>query len=789
MFRSQPSLVLSGAMRASLLAILSVLASCSSSDRSDEVAGPTTQGNAAAERKEPRPKPTADKLEPSPAKTEEDAVETTPRFGVIDPPLTDAERLAIRRPYHASATTSGDFQPLERCSMALAPDRAALLLASASGELSVFDYRAGRLVHRSQAHTVFEVGPDWNTIVGIPSKRSAWTIANLSSDASTPLTLPKSSTRVQGFAPDGKALWLTESGISKAKSGRESTCSMWDLQQRKARFQKKGNLGPAAFSPDSKILALTTATKSPTEKPTLELLDANTGAVQRTVPLDGLNVDVVQQVLFSPKGDFLAMWGESRGFPRSTRIAVFHFAEGKWRWNAELPSPEPTRPLKARVTISADGRLILLETSRSHFATSVLDAATGEVQFETDRFRTATFSSDGKLLAAGGREPTVLLLPTDTWQVGEGLEHGFEECTGVCFSRRGRELAVKGSNKGDGVAIYNIKTREMLARISDSESVSGRLQFTPDGRRLLCAANDGTLRIIDPAGQREPLALCGPDTATLCVATNKDGTRILTGGKSGIVLLRDAASGKIIHRLKGAKAQIRCVGFTDDGATAVAVDRDKALLWDAAMGALKKESQLHNRGSDAAGISPDGSLLISGGTGPVYSQLAAFGCPALNTIFSLDKEDADDIAISPNNSLMATGHQHSQDISLRSTKDGALIRTFPGRRSAAGGLAFSADGRLLAMGTAQRQGAKGNQVAVIDVASGDVIAEHRQHKMNITSVAISPQADLVASVDSRGVVLIAECKTGKVVRELKLEPTIALPQLPGAQSESGSATK
>ena len=67
--------------------------------------------------------------------------------------------------------------------------------------------------------------------------------------------------------------------------------------------------------------------------------------------------------------------------------------------------------------------------------------------------------------------------------------------------------------------------------------------FSPDGRRLASASDDGTVRLWDPATGAELAALTGHTGQVTAVAFSPDGRRLASAGWDGTVRLWDPATG------------------------------------------------------------------------------------------------------------------------------------------------------------------------------------------------------------------------------------------------------
>ena len=213
--------------------------------------------------------------------------------------------------------------------------------------------------------------------------------------------------------------------------------------------------------------------------------------------------------------------------------------------------------------------------------------------------------------------------------------------------------------------------------------------------------------------------------------------------------------------------------------TFAAADRERIRFWATQSGKEQAPFKPNDRDITTACASPDGSLLAVFGTHGAYSRLAGFSCPQRKTVFSLSNESRiDDIAVSPDGKFLATGGQSSQGIRLRQADTGAVIRTFPGSRRSRGGLAFSSDGRLLVIASADYDRQRQRwPVLVVNVPNGESATVLGDHKSLVNSVAISTDSRLLVTADSVGQIRVFQRESGELVREFTLEPVVARPEV------------
>lgn len=151
------------------------------------------------------------------------------------------------------------------------------------------------------------------------------------------------------------------------------------------------------------------------------------------------------------------------------------------------------------------------------------------------------------------------------------------------FSPDSRLFAV-GAAAGDPVQLFEAKTGERLARMELGWGFKGVL-FSPDGRTLAAASNNGSVRLLDVEslseigrGQHAKAVThmeFSPDSRFL-VTASEDGTALMMAVKS----MGKLEAGKEIARFEHG-APLTQANFSHDGRSLLTVSDDQVKLWPA----------------------------------------------------------------------------------------------------------------------------------------------------------------------------------------------------------------
>jgi WD40 repeat protein len=148
--------------------------------------------------------------------------------------------------------------------------------------------------------------------------------------------------------------------------------------------------------------------------------------------------------------------------------------------------------------------------------------------------------------------------------------------------------------------------------------------FSADGKQILTAGANGTIRIWDSASDERIASIPGFGPLN-SAAFSPDGTRIVTANDDGLARVLSASSGKLITVLAGGSGSaVSSAAFSPDGRLIVTAYADgTARIWDARTGTQVGRTLSAEQGNQLldAAFSPDGKLLVtasSSGNARIY---------------------------------------------------------------------------------------------------------------------------------------------------------------------------
>jgi WD40 repeat protein/tRNA A-37 threonylcarbamoyl transferase component Bud32 len=329
-------------------------------------------------------------------------------------------------------------------------------------------------------------------------------------------------------------------------------------------------------------------------------------------------------------------------------------------------------------------------------------------------------------VAAAGLDGTVRMWYEDVVRLFDGARG-----RGLTWSPDGRHLAMSGANGSLEVWEYRSGRRVLTLRGHADDITCA--EFTPDGRRVVTASWDRTIKLWD-ATPDEPDLSCGeslrlpggPGTAIVGVAVLPDGRRAVTGGDDQTVRVWDLADGRELRRWTS-RGKIWAVAPTPDGTRVlVAGSHPEIRVLDLDTGREVFNLAGHDGFLFALAVTSDGRRAVSGG-----GLLGA-------DVWRSTKDTA---------------------LHLWDLQNGKEIRRLAGHQEGIWSVAVSPDGRRAASGSMD------GTVRVWDLDTGAELRRFEGHKgFWVAAVGFLPDGERVLSGGTDAHLRLWDIRTGRELR-------------------------
>lgn len=580
------------------------------------------------------------------------------------------------------------------------------------------------------------------------------------------------------FSPDGKALaagcWDRAIRLYEVETGRE----LLKLNERWSEGQADRWIAAVTFSPDGKTIASS-------GESSLWVWDLATGRGRKLCDeavLSGRG----RNVAFAPDGKTVAAAGED------STVGIWDVANGR-----RLRQLKGHKDWVTTVAFAPDGKR-LASASKDH-SIRLWDLSTGK---EIRQFRGhpsfvigLAYAPDGKRIASAGWDYTTRLWDVATGNVLRRLDWPVDDQLALAFAPDGSRLAVGTDQR---VRVWDVAANVERCTFIDHRKEVFALALTPDGQTLATSSSDGTVRLWHTATGKQTHQFqteeerfggvaCSPDGAVVawsggkgafnltelnagdpirekptrrflvdkelhgfyCLAFAPNGRTLALGAHR--LFLCDSATGKELRQFRHETNPLLNAAFFENGRCVMYATANRIAFWDAATGELQRDITLELNAIASVALAPDGKTVAAALNDPegmfrphrnviriweVSTGRVLRNLKVADTIKPGETDTLARLAYSPDGRLLAVGARDGTVFLWDVATDQERCR-FKGHQSWIYALAFARDGRVLASGSYDRtamtwdiyaaRGDEGRPLSELwdDLASKDALRAHR----------------------------------------------------------------
>jgi WD40 repeat protein len=368
--------------------------------------------------------------------------------------------------------------------------------------------------------------------------------------------------------------------------------------------------------------------------------------------------------------------------------------------------------------------------------------------------RALAFSPDGQRLASAGWDGAIVL-----WEMPSGREVGrLRTLDSVAFSPDGRWLLAPFDR---GLRVWDV------ARLAPRYSIAHEAQpvsyaaYAPDGKRLVAVLypDHWVLRDADTGKEQRRVREDCPISA---LAFSPDGAQLACGCGDGSIRLRELKSGKLRATLRGHTKEVRALRFINAQTLVTGSADDTLRFWEVSTENAEEQERItgvHGQGISALALSPDGTLLASGGG--MDSDMRVFDAVQRKPLFEVELayHATAALAFSPDGKRLAAGGWDSR-VKLIDIAKKAPLRLSAGHEDGVAKVAFSADGSRV------YSGGQDSRVIAWDAATGARLVE-RVLPSRVSALAARSNGELYIVLGGMWKTLVKDGATLADRRELE----------------------
>ncbi|KAF2147935.1 WD40 repeat-like protein [Myriangium duriaei CBS 260.36] len=416
-------------------------------------------------------------------------------------------------------------------------------------------------------------------------------------------------------------------------------------------------------------------------------------------------------------------------------------------------------PANKMLALALDGNTI-----RLHDSATGEDTQTLTIPGYNTSIHSLAFSHDGRSLLSTSDDRMVRI-----WDVSTGDQkldlclRGQWPC--AAFSIDGQEIAhVSDSGK---LIRWSLVTGKEIDSSNYYDSKVSSLALSQDKQLLAMCTKMETILLLDASSGRELYRLEQFCDGISDLAFSPDGDSIAVASRDDNIYLLDTATGELIRTFEGHDAMVSGVAFSPDGKNLASSSSDHTVrLWNIQDYCDEQELKSHGVVTELS-FSPNGQVVAEIGIGSVARLWDPLSGRMIGQLDIEDSVSLTDTVFSPSGYTVALATD-AGTVQLWDVRTCQKIHDFVHDAERVRQISFSSDGTLMATTTYDLR------IRLWDIHKREkklVIYETKLEKHNsITTVALSYDNSLIATILNEYIVRIRDAHTGRSLHQFGTRP-------------------
>ncbi|ETO25692.1 WD-40 repeat-containing protein [Reticulomyxa filosa] len=218
------------------------------------------------------------------------------------------------------------------------------------------------------------------------------------------------------------------------------------------------------------------------------------------------------------------------------------------------------------------------------------------------------FSPDGKKIISSSHDSTIRIWDVSSGQVIQKIDTYPYRPIDAQFSPKYKIIA---SAAGTKIMLYTI-SGEFLRKMEGHHDNITRIQFSPDGEKIVSSSIDKTVRLWDVYTGLQKACMYGHLRKVNDAKFSPDGQTIVSSSTDNAIIIWNKESGAKLRKLEGHLSSVRAAKFSPDGFFIASCSNDKTIrIWNAQTGETTATWRISTKFIKDLQYSPDCKMIVS----------------------------------------------------------------------------------------------------------------------------------------------------------------------------------